>query len=41
VQLKILYKNGKPISGVCEDGRTLTNAELINRENGFDVECGY
>ena len=32
--MKILYKNGEPVSAICEDGRTLTRAELINLING-------
>ena len=34
--MQILYNNFKPVSGVCGDGRALTNAELANWENMFD-----
>jgi antitoxin component YwqK of YwqJK toxin-antitoxin module len=36
---KILYRNSKPVSGSCANGRPLTNAELINWENGYAVSC--
>jgi len=39
LRLKILYRNGEPVTGTCGDGRPLTNAELVNWNNGHDVEC--
>ena len=39
LQMKILYSNGEPVSGECGDGRVLTNAELINWQNGHTVSC--
>ena len=37
--MKVLYNNDEPVSGVCGNGRVLTNAELINLGNGHDVFC--
>ena len=37
---KILYKNDTPVSGSCENGITITNAELMSMENGYEVLCG-
>ena len=38
---KLLYKNDELVSGTCADGRSLTNAELINWQNSHNVSCGH
>lgn len=37
----ITYKDDKPVSGICGNGRKWTKAELINWENGVAVTCEY
>lgn len=37
---EVLHNKGEQI-GTCPNGRTLTNAELVNWQNGHDVSCGY
>jgi len=37
---KILYKNDIPVSVFCENGMTVTNAELMSMESGYEVLCG-
>jgi len=40
LDVKILYNNNNPISGICGSGRVLNNAEIINWQNGYvDVNC--
>ncbi len=37
----ITYKDDKPVSGICGNGRKWTKAELLNWENGVEVTCEY
>jgi len=36
---KVHYYNDKPVGGMCANGRTFTNAELLNWGNGHTVRC--
>ena len=33
--MKLLYRNDKPVSGACGDGRAFTNAEIVNLSNNI------
>ena len=37
LHFSVLYNNGRVKSGTCGNGRTFTNAEIINYNNGHDI----